>query len=169
MSAPTRALRSEASSIRAMVASAGSSASASSSTSRRFTSNRLGTAATTGPNSRSAGAFAKPFGDDVLGPAPDLHALMEGRGVGPAVGQQVVPGDELARLRLDRLTNRLEPRGSAVLGLIEIDHRRPGPLPGVGSVKIKIVSARLERVGVRLELLPRRVALPLDRLARVER
>ena len=102
-------------------------------------------------------------------PAPHLHALVKRRRIGPAVGQQIVPREQLAGFRLDGLADRLEPRRAALLGLVEIDHRGPRPLPAARGVDIEIVAARLERVGVRLELLAGRIALALERLARAER
>ena len=115
------------------------------------------------------GPLPEPFGQHIFGAAADLHALVKGRGIGPAVGQQVVPREQLAGFGLDGFADRLEAGGAAVLGLIEVDHRRPGALAGVGGVHVKVVAAGLERVGVRLELLAGRVALALQRLARVER
>src|SRR5690606_15827995 len=44
-------------------------------------------------------------------------------------------------------------------------HERPGALAGDRAVLLEVGARRLEVVGVRLELLPYRVALALDRLA----
>ena len=108
---------------------------------------------------------SEPFGQHIFGAAADLHPLVQGRGVRAAVRQQIVPGEQLAGFRLDRLADGLEPRRAAVLRLVEIDHRRPGTLPNFGGVDVEIIATRLERVGVRFELLPRRITLPLQRLA----
>ena len=43
-----------------------------------------------------------------------------------------------------------------------------GALTMVGGVDVKIISARFERIGVRLELLPGGIALALDRFARIK-
>ena len=85
-----------------------------------------------------------------------------------AVRKQIVPGEQLAGLWLDRLSDHPEPGRSAVLGRVQIDHRGPGSLSGLGGVDVEVGAARLERVGVRFELLPRRIALALKRLAGLE-
>ena len=87
-------------------------------------------------------------------------------GLGRPSGSRLFHASSLPRFRLDRLADRLEPRRAAILRLVQIDHRRPRALAGVGGVHIKVIAAGLERVGVRLEFLARRVALALQRLAR---
>src|SRR5437868_1369952 len=94
---------------------------------------------------------------------------MERRRIGPPVREQVVPCEQLAGLRLDLLADQLEARSAAVVWLVQIDHRRPGPLPTLGGMQVVIIPARLERVGVWLELLSRCIALALRRLAVLER
>src|SRR5438477_3816309 len=115
-----------------------------------------------GSRVRSRLPLPEPLGQDIFGPATNLHALVQGRGIGPAVGKQVVPRDQFAGFRLDGLADSLEPRRAAVLRLVQIDHRGPGALSAVGGVNVEIIAAGLERVGMRLELLARRVALTLQ-------
>src|SRR5206468_12386004 len=96
---------------------------------------------------------------------PHLHSLVNSRRIWRAVGQQVVPGQKLAGFGLNRLAHRLEPRGSTVLGLVEIDHRGPAALAPAFGVDEKVVAAGVERVRMRPELLPGSIALSLERLA----
>src|SRR3546814_5763862 len=67
----------------------------------------LGFGAWAGP-----GAFAEPFGDDVLGAAAHLHPVMERRRIEQAVGPAVVPGEQLAGFGLDGLVDRQIGRAS---------------------------------------------------------
>src|SRR5580765_2154985 len=102
MSVPTRARRSAASSIRAMGANARPTASANSSTSRPFTSRRWSTRlgrARADPLTRLA--LPEPFGQHIFGAAADLHPLVQRRWIGAAVGEQIVPREQLAGFRLD--------------------------------------------------------------------
>src|SRR3569623_387958 len=118
-------------------------------------------------SSPSPGALAKPLRDDVLHARAHLHPLMEGRGVGCAVGAAVVPGEQLAGLGLDDLVDRLEARRAARLGFVEVEHHRPRALARDAAEALVIDAERLEIVGVLLELLPDGIALALHRFAKL--
>ena len=45
-----------------------------------------------------------PLGEDMFGASPDLHSLVQRRAVGRAVGQQIIPQQQLSGLRLNRLS-----------------------------------------------------------------
>jgi len=115
----------------------------------------------------AAAPLPEPFGQNILGAAADLHSLVKGRRIGLSVRQQVIPGKKLSCLRPDGLADRLETRGAALIRFVEVNHRRPGSLAAGGGVQIEIVAAWLERVRVRPELLPRRLTLSLQWLARL--
>src|SRR4029078_12051317 len=72
---------------------------------------------------------------------------------------------QLAGFRLDGLAAGLEPGRAAVLRFVEIDHRGPAPLPASFSMDEEIVDAWVERIGMRPEFLPWRIALALQRFA----
>ena len=110
-------------------------------------------------------AFAKPFCDDVFGPATNFHPVVERRRVERSVRTAVVPRKQLAGFGLDDLVDRLEPRCAARLWFVEIDHHGPGAVPRDSAIARIVDAVGLEIIGMRLELLTFRIALALDRFA----
>lgn len=107
----------------------------------------------------------EPLGQHIFHARAHLGALMERGVVRVSVGQQIVPGEQRSPRRLDRLADLLEAGRAAGRDIVELDHRRPRPLPLVGAMEMIVPLARIEGVGMGAELLPHGVASALDRLA----
>src|SRR3546814_10212463 len=105
--------------------------------------------------------LAEPFGDDIFAPLAYLHPVVERVGIGRTVGPHIVPREQLADLGLVHLAGGEEARRAARSRLVEIDHQRPAALARDRAIGFPVGAVRIEIVGVRLELLPAVIALPL--------
>ncbi|VVT13056.1 membrane hypothetical protein [Sphingomonas sp. EC-HK361] len=108
--------------------------------------------------------LAEPFGDDVFHPLHHRHALVQGRGVGAAVGAHVVPREQQPARRRHADARLGKPRRPALLDIVQVDHRGPCPLAAALAHLGPVAFAFVEVVMMHAELLARRIALTLHRL-----
>ena len=104
----------------------------------------------------------EPFGDHPL-VALLRVGLLQGEGIGRAIGLKVVPGQGHSGNGRVTAAQALETGFSALLHRVEIHHHRPGALSPLAVCLYSSVSWR-KGVGVFLEVLPGVIALTLNRL-----
>ena len=91
---------------------------------------------------------------------------MQGCRIDMPLRRPIVPGEQCSLFGQECTSEFAEQGSAASRNRVEIDHESPGALPRHGAELIEIGAAGLEIVRVRLELLPGRIALPLQWFAK---
>lgn len=108
--------------------------------------------------------FTKPLGNNDFFPFFHLHAVMQCMAIGGAIRVQVIPDDRLTLLRIEGVVDIREISPSPLRNIIEIDSKCPGTLPHLAGELLVDIHIWRKIIVMRLELLPNRVMLCLNRL-----